>query len=85
MYVGIFFGLGTLVRLVRPCSMHVGILFGLNTLSTAMFSCMLVFYSILVRLVQPIVPFSSACMHGFLQLYHRAQHVTKTADITLSD
>ena len=67
MYVGILFGLGTLVRLVRPCFMHVGILFGLSTLSTA--NC-----SIL-----------SACMHGFLQLYHRAQHVTKTADVTLSD
>ena len=32
MYVGIFFGLGTLVRLVRPCSMHICILFGLSTL-----------------------------------------------------
>ena len=60
MYVGIFFSLSTLVRLVRPCSMHVGILFGWS-----------------------FIPFSSACMHGFLQLYHRAQHVKKTADITL--
>ena len=37
-YVGISFGLRTLVRLVRPCSIDVGILFGLSTLSTAMFS-----------------------------------------------
>ena len=125
MYVAIFFGVSTFVRLVRPCSMYVAIFFGLSTLvrlvqpcshvcwyfirsqyvstlSTAMFyACwyfiwsqyvqyghvlsILVFHSVLVRLVQPIVPFSSACMHGFLQLCHRAQHVTKTADITLSD
>ena len=47
---------------------------------------MLEFYSVLVRLVRlvrTIFPFSWACMHGFLQLYHRAQHVKKTADITL--
>ena len=52
MYVGILFGLSTLVRLVRPCSMYVGIFFGLGTLvrsSTAMFSCTLLFFSVLVR------------------------------------
>ena len=45
--------ISTLVRLVRPCSMHVGILFDVSTLSTAMFFCILVFYSVLVRLVRP--------------------------------
>ena len=52
LYVGILFGLSTLVRLVRQCSMYVGIFFGswyVSTLSTAMFSCILVFYSVLVR------------------------------------
>ena len=44
--------------LVRPCSMHVGILFGVSTLSTAMFSCILVFYSVLVRLVRLVRPCS---------------------------
>ena len=52
MYVVIFFGLSTLVRLVRPCS-HVCCYFirseYVSTLSTAMSSCMLVFYSVLVR------------------------------------
>ena len=71
-YIGILFRFSTLVRLVRPCSMHVCILFGLSTLvrlvrpcshacwyfiqsqyvstlSTALFSCILKFYSFLVR------------------------------------
>ena len=29
--VGILLGLGTLLPLVRPCSMYVGMLFGLST------------------------------------------------------
>ena len=52
MHVCILFGLSTLVHLVRPCSMYVGIFFGLGTLvrsSTAMFSCTLLFFSVLVR------------------------------------
>ena len=59
-----------LVLTVRPCSMHVGILFGLSTLSTRSTANF---------------SFSRACMHGFLQFYHRAEHVKKIADITLSD
>ena len=50
--------ISTLVRLVRPCSMHVGILFDVSTLSTAMFFCILVFYSVLVRLVRLVRPCS---------------------------
>ena len=53
-----FFGLSTLARLVRPCSMYVGILFGLSTLvrlvrPCSMHVCILFGLSTLVRLVRP--------------------------------
>ena len=51
MHVGIFFGLGTLVRLLQPRSYVCWYFFQpwyVSTLSTAMFSCMLVFFSVLV-------------------------------------
>ena len=39
MYVGIFFGLSMLVRLVWPCFMYVGIFFGLSTLVCLVWPC----------------------------------------------
>ena len=58
MYVAIFFGLSTLVRLVRPCSMYVRIFFGLGTLVRLVRPCSVyvgIFFglSTLVRLVKP--------------------------------
>ena len=52
MYVGILFGLSALVCLVRPCSrVYWNFIrsYYVSMLSTAMVSCILVFYSVLVR------------------------------------
>ena len=51
----VFYLVLVLVRLVRPRSMNVGILFGLvrSLVRLQPYSCMLVFYSTLVILLQP--------------------------------
>ena len=55
-----FFGLSTLVRLVRPCSMHVGILFGLSTLSTRRTDNFSIFMGMNAWL-SSVLPQSTAC------------------------
>ena len=44
LYSGILFGLSTLVRLVRQCSMYVGIFFGLSTLVRLVRPCSRVYW-----------------------------------------